>query len=350
MIESKIATWQQINGFLELEGVSDDSLATLWGNLDVENVSLADVILKIEGPNYDSTIRSDFAEAISIYQTIFNRQILFILGDRNPYRQLSKIEKENFLFYISVNKGCTKLILKLSKPIVAAVAKRIEKMKPSHLCLTLIFIAAIIQIPKLYDTWAERDVKLKEIENKSAETIARDNVLQKISTNDETKAILASPEFVKLKEEIFKEIKEQQIRASHVLIRNTGEVEKITLNDYVYSIPEIQEIKDTQDEEFIPSDSKIVKGLFLITSIDRLRYPILKLHLKSFDKNNATVDATVNSDTEDESLKVKIKLIWEFCEKGLPLEFILNETVLKDGKIKNAYIEGIEIPKVNNNP
>ena len=100
MTDTKIVNWTQVNGFFDLEDITEDSLDKLWKNFDVENLDLADIEFKIYGPNYNSSIRSDFAEGIASFQSIFNRQLLFILEDKNPYRQLQKTDKENFLFYI----------------------------------------------------------------------------------------------------------------------------------------------------------------------------------------------------------------------------------------------------------
>lgn len=102
MTDTKIVNWTQVNGFFDLEGITEDSLDKLWKNFDVEKLDLADIEFKIYGPNYNCSIRSDFAEGIASFQNIFNRQLLFILEDKNPYRQLQKTDKENFLFYISI--------------------------------------------------------------------------------------------------------------------------------------------------------------------------------------------------------------------------------------------------------
>lgn len=67
------------------------------------------------------------------------------------------------------------------------------------------------------------------------------------------------------------------------------------------------------------------------------------MHLKSEDKSNSTVDATFNC--EDGSLtEEQIKLIWSSCEQGRSLKFKINETIAKDGEIKNAYIEYVTTP------
>ena len=343
MTESKIATWQQIKGFLDVEGISETSLSSLWKRLDVENISLADINLKIEGPNYDSTIRSDFAEAIFSFQSIFDRQLLFIIGDKNPYRKLSKTEKENFLFYITVNKGCTDLFLKITKPVMNALAKRILQMKEHNLCITLIFIAFIYNAPDIYDVWARHDTEIKKLEQNKEEK-ASIEVIKALATDEFSKKIIESNEFQNLKKEILDEVRAQQDRATNTLIRNIGEVEKITINGREYSVHEIQSIKESADDNEIPTDSSLVTGSFLITSIDRLNYPVLRLHLKPSSKNNTTVDATVDC-SSGTLTEEQIKLIWESCEKGFELNFKINETIAKDGKIKNAYIEGIAIPK-----
>ena len=341
MSDNKIASWQQVNGFFALEGITEDSLEDLWKRFDVDNLSLADIEFKIYGPNYHSSIRSDFAEGIASFQSIFNRQLLFILEDKNPYRPVQKGDKENFLFYISIQPGCTDVILRLSKPIVNAVVKKLEKMKPWKVCIFFLLLAALYESPKFYTIWTDSCIKGQEL--KLEELNDKFNALLKLSESQVFKKFVTSQDYQNLKCMVLDDVCNQQIRASNELIRNTAEVERIELNSETYEVNDINRIKDTPDEDVIPTSSKFVEGLFQITSIDRLHYPSLRLHLKSEDKSNSTVDATFNC--EDGSLtEEQIKLIWSSCEQGRSLKFKINETIAKDGKIKNAYIEYVTKP------
>lgn len=160
----------------------------------------------------------------------------------------------------------------------------------------------------------------------------------KLSESDVFKRFVNSQDYQNIKSLILDDVSNQQIRATNELIRNTADVERIELNSESYNVNDIKRIKETPDEDVIPSASKFVEGEFLVTSIDRLHYPYIKLHLKSVNKKNATVDASLNCE-EGSLTDEQIKLIWMYCEQGQSLNFKLNETIAKDGKIKSAYVE-----------
>lgn len=336
MTDTKIVNWTQVNGFFDAEGVTEDTLDKLWKNFDVENLDLADIEFKIYGPNYNSSIRSDFAEGIASFQSIFNRQLLFILEDKNPYRQLQKTDKENFLFYISIQSGCTDVILKITKPLINVLAKKLKTMKPCQICIFFFILTAIYESPKFYETWTEYSIKKQQLEQERSN--AKFEALMKLSESDVFKRFVNSQDYQNIKYLILDDVSNQQIRATNELIRNTADVERIELNSESYNVNDIKRIKETPDEDVIPSASKFVEGEFLVTSIDRLHYPYIKLHLKSVNKKNATVDASLNCE-EGSLTDEQIKLIWMYCEQGQPLNFKLNETIAKDGKIKSAYVE-----------
>lgn len=341
MEETRISTWKQVNVFFDMEGVTEDSLDKLCKRLDVDNITLADLNLKIYGPNYHSSIRSDFIEGIASFQNIFNRQLLFLLGDKNPYRVLNRSEKENFLFFISVNAGCTNILLELSKPILNSLTKRLNKMKSWQVCIILFSVIAIYNSPKYYESWNKHDTEKLEIQRKADND--KYEALLKIANSPVFQKYVTEQDYIDLKCAVLDDFCKQQIRATNELIRNTADVDRIEINDSSFNFTEIKQIKDTPDEDVIPTSSKFVEGLFQITSIDRLHYPSLRLHLKSEDKSNSTVDATFNC--EDGSLtEEQIKLIWSSCEQGRSLKFKINETIAKDGKIKNAYIEYVTKP------
>ena len=209
-------------------------------------------------------------------------------------------------------------------------------MKPCQICIFFFILAAIYESPKFYETWTEYSIKKQQLEQERSN--AKFEALMKLSESDVFKRFVNSQDYQNIKYLILDDVSNQQIRATNELIRNTADVERIELNSESYNVNDIKRIKETPDEDVIPSASKFVEGEFLVTSIDRLHYPYIKLHLKSVNKKNATVDASLNC--EEGSLTYEqIKIIWTYCEQGQPLNFKLNETIAKDGKIKSAYVE-----------
>ena len=353
----RISTWNQVLAFLTLKkDLSEDTLLELWQSLDLDNLHLADLTFKIEGPNYKSTIRSDFAEGIIEAQKFFNRFILFLTEDENPYRQLTPKEKENLAFYLEIKEGSTLSKLLTTIAIMNAITSKIMKMPTKQIILLAFLAMAIWKSPDLvisckgfYDTYKAEGLKLL-IENRKFKANILDNYL-KDPENDASlkvaKLLIESDQGLSDQEKIlfgefFKNEYELREKTTNAIIRNTADVSSISVNGYLYDTNTIKAIKESKDEDKIPEDVFLKEGYFFITSINRKDFPVLKIRVELADNSKIAYRATIDASEESYLSSEKISKIWDACEYDQKIYLKVAITKAKDGKLVSANVVFIE--------
>ena len=344
MNNAQITTWKQIKGHLDAYGVSEESLRVLWEQLDIENLRLADIEFRIEGVGYDSSIRSDFATGIIDVQRFLTRFILCVIDD-NPYRLPTSKEKELFAFYLHISKGSTKGILRLTEPIMNAIARKIDKMNKYEFIILALLLVGVWKSPGILEALPPI------IYHDSAKELLTEREHLKIEPDEETKAAqeviqLLSQNGISLDKEETKGLLEFAVesreKATRAIVRNTAAAAKIQFNDSVYDIYDIARIKDNPDKDIIPTDSEFIDDDFLVTVINRKDLSTLKLSLERLhhktERGANNVFNDVSLDIKEEVFDDAMSMICRALELRKPLHLNLLVTKLKDGKITHACI------------
>lgn len=331
MQNNSIQNWSDVLCYLKERDFNDQAFTDLLIEHNLENTSLGDLTVTIEGNEYDGSFRSDFSKAIEDVQ----KEVWFIasllLSDTNEPVNLNRAEKEALTIRLEVIKGCSKFTFFNTKAIAKAIAKRISRMSPAEFSKLCLWALVIIYAPSYFDSLYPYFETIRQGEGQ--EKIAE---LQKIA--GELKI-----ENLELKAKV-REIALSRDRMDESIVQNSFGVSSIKINDTVYSLTAIDNIRHPTK---LITEQLGERKKYQVYYVNRKNAPLLKVRLKDLETGEEfTASLDISCDAESDPIFSQDQLLalrdssWE--EK--PIELSVSKTRFSDGKFRSAVINDIYVP------
>lgn len=322
MASRTIRITDEKSAFSALERALKNELANTSYN--IEFVDWPQLVIKLEGPGYNSTITSDVAETLVGIQTALNRSYARLVHHSADSRGLTGDERNRLQFKAKVNRGSSLITIDLGEFAKTLTHELISKMSPESLIISVVGVAAVAGSVLAYKSYLKARSEDKKIEMEANKAIA---LSQEETKRLETlaNALRANPAVAAAKSD-FDETR-------NALLKSVGDARSLSVNDVLVN-QETARLLATARRT--PSEEAQLNGTYMILSTDLRQQDYIKLRVRRV-QDGKEFSATFQDNSLD---RAQIALLQQAEWGRTPVYLSINATILR-GEVTTAGIVSV---------
>lgn len=293
-------------------------------NYNIEFVDWPKLVIKLDGPGYNSSITSDVAEALVGIQAAVNRSYARLVHQTADSRGLTGSERSKLQFKAKVSKGSSLITVDLGEFAKTLTHELIPKMTPEALVISVIGVAVTAGSVLAYKSFLKARSEDKKIETEASKAIAL--------SQEETKRLETLAKALQANAAV-SAAKSDFDETRNTLLRSVGDARHLAVND-VSVDRETAKILSTSRRT--PSEDAQLNGTYMILSVDLRQQDYVKLRVRRV-QDGKEFAATFQDSSLD---RAQIGLLQSAEWGRTPVYLSINATILR-GEVTTAGVVSV---------
>lgn len=307
------------SAFAALEKALQNELGD--SSYNIEFVGWPKLVIKLEGPGYNSTITSDVAEALVDLQTAINRSYARLVHHSADSRTLTGAERSKLQFKAEVKKGSSLINVDLGDYLKTLTQELVSKMTPESLVISIIGVAAVAGSVVAYKSYLKARSDDKKVDADASKAIAL--------SQEETKRLDTLAKALKV-EPAVAAAKSDFDDTRNTLLKSVGDAKHLAVNDVTITQETARVLASSKRT---PSQEAQLNGTYMILSTDLRQQDYIKLRVQRV-QDGLEFSATFQDNSLD---RAQIGLLQQAEWGRTPVYLSINATLLR-GEVTTAGI------------
>ncbi|OYD77967.1 UNVERIFIED_ORG: hypothetical protein BDU10_3090 [Burkholderia sp. CF145] len=293
-------------------------------NYNIEFIDWPKLVIKLDGPGYNSSITSDIAETLVGIQTAINRSYARLVHHSADSRGLTGEERSKLQFKAKVSKGSSLITVDLGEFAKTLTHELITKMTPEALVISVIGVSAVAGSVLAYKSFLKARSEDKKIETEASKAIAL--------SQEETKRLETLAKALQANKDV-SAAKADFDDSRNTLLKSVGDANHLAVNDVTVDRETARVLAAARRT---PSEEAQLNGTYQILSTDLRQQDYVKLRVRRV-QDGKEFSATFQDNSLD---RAQIKLLQEAEWGRSPVYLSINATILR-GEVTTAGVVSV---------